>query len=86
MGRIAVSAAKDVSAAKTERLLKILALWNPGTKTASEIGAIFGMPRGSVLRTLWQARRRGYRVVRVSDDERIRRWRVSMGVTKDVAD
>lgn len=54
-----------VSKAKAERLKRMLAMWNTGKHTSAEVGVAFSLPRGSVCRILWEARRDGFRVLKI---------------------
>jgi hypothetical protein len=53
---------RHIPPAKRERLLRMVALWNDTTMTMTEIGRDVGLPRGSVARILFEARRNGMAV------------------------
>ena len=55
--------------AKTERLVAILDIWNTGEVSLREVGLKFDMPRDSVARTLYAARKRGFKVLTFTHSE-----------------
>ena len=55
--------------AKTDRLVAILDVWNTGKVSLREVGIKFDMPRDSVARTLYAARKRGFKVLTFSPAE-----------------
>lgn len=62
-----------MSHSKTERLNGILSLWNTGTISMREIAVEFDIPRNTVARILYDARRRGLRVIACTPSEAARR-------------
>ena len=65
-----------MSHSKSERLKQILTMWNTGDVSIREIGLAFDMPRGSVARTLFEARKRGLKVLTFTHVEAARRARL----------
>lgn len=54
---------------KTERLMAILNIWNTGEVSLRQIGNKFNIPRDSVARLLFHARKRGFKVLTFTHSE-----------------
>ena len=67
--------------AKNDRLRHILEVWNTGDVSLREVGMKFDMPRDSVARLLYHARKRGFTVLTFSHREASQRQRIFKGDT-----
>jgi hypothetical protein len=61
---------------KNDRLRNILEIWNTGEVSLREVGVKFDMPRDSVARLLFNARKRGFKVLTFTRQEAARRANV----------
>lgn len=75
----------DLAGEYSQRRERILALWNTGDRSRSEIGVAFGISHATVAGVLCKARRGGLAVSTVTPAERGRRAARSLRARRDMA-